>query len=423
MENDPPGKNWLKSYKTIFVSISKRNKLAPTQFDSNTSDDNSSQTPQNNTVTTQLSQTQNHHTYITDPTASAAALAHQLALPAPSAQLRRLHSYPSGSDTDTPGPTHHHPHHPQHRTAIPPNSIATHNVHYNNGNGTAAAGAAAAATNGSAACGKPPVPERNAELLTKVAGQKRVPPPPPPRTSSRSPLASPTSPGVSLVRSLATVAELSTANVELHAGQMNGGGGDAKHAHGHNNSSTGNGSTGNVAAAVAAIRAQAMAASGNVPASAASAAIVNDNSGHSSGSESTHSQEHGARIAELNHRQDVLLLKQKELHQQYARLQQLSKNSPVPVPPAGAVAPNSVADLLKKTGSESNLPQKMGLNLAVSGGGGGGGGGSMRNINAEVKLQPTTVAVLADGDPVVAGAGAGGGPMVSTTKHYSTEIL
>lgn len=41
--------------------------------------------------------------------------------------------------------------------------------------------------------GKPPVPERNSELVAQVTG-RRVPPPPPPRTSSRSPLASPTSP-------------------------------------------------------------------------------------------------------------------------------------------------------------------------------------------------------------------------------------
>lgn len=68
--------------------------------------------------------------------------------------LRRLHSYPSGSDTDTSPPQ-------------PPRS----------------------------ATGKPPVPERNAELLSKV-GNKRIPPPPPPRTSSRSPLASPTSPNI-----------------------------------------------------------------------------------------------------------------------------------------------------------------------------------------------------------------------------------
>lgn len=66
--------------------------------------------------------------------------------------LKRLHSYPSGSDTDTSPPQ--------------PRPL-----------------------------GKPPVPERNAELLSKVA-HKRTPPAPPPRTSSRSPLASPTSPSL-----------------------------------------------------------------------------------------------------------------------------------------------------------------------------------------------------------------------------------
>lgn len=65
--------------------------------------------------------------------------------------LKRLHSYPSGSDTDTSPPR-------------PP-------------------------------MGKPPVPERNSELISKVAN-KRTPPAPPPRTSSRSPLASPTSPSL-----------------------------------------------------------------------------------------------------------------------------------------------------------------------------------------------------------------------------------
>lgn len=66
--------------------------------------------------------------------------------------LKRLHSYPSGSDTDTSPPQ--------------PRPM-----------------------------GKPPVPERNSELLSKVA-HKRTPPAPPPRTSSRSPLASPTSPSL-----------------------------------------------------------------------------------------------------------------------------------------------------------------------------------------------------------------------------------
>lgn len=351
------------------------------QFDS-TSDD-SSQTPQNNTVTTQLSQT-NH--YPTDPNLMAITVGvcgpanatptnnhhhhHQSGNTAPSAQLRRLHSYPSGSDTDTSPPTQIQ------RTAVPPANIM---------------GSAAAAALPHQTAGKPPVPERNADLLTKV-GQKRIPPPPPPRTSSRSPLASPTGTGVPLVRQLSAVGELSTANVEML--QHLGNNGDANVGELlHNNTHTGGGGGGNVAAAVAAIRAQAMAA----------AAAAADNGGNSSGSESTHSQEHGARIAELNHRQDVLLLKQKELHQQYARLQQLSKNSPVPV----------TADMLKKTGSESNLPQKMGLSLAVS-------SGSMRNISADVRATAERSDSVATAKTAAAAATA---PITSTTKHYSTEIL
>ncbi|XP_052746755.1 coiled-coil domain-containing protein AGAP005037 isoform X3 [Bicyclus anynana] len=65
--------------------------------------------------------------------------------------LRRLHSYPSGSDTDASPPVRARGQHPP----------------------------------------KPPVPERHPELLLAV---RRAPPPPPPRTTSRSPLASPTSP-------------------------------------------------------------------------------------------------------------------------------------------------------------------------------------------------------------------------------------
>ncbi|XP_048488511.1 coiled-coil domain-containing protein CG32809 isoform X4 [Plutella xylostella] len=66
--------------------------------------------------------------------------------------LRRLHSYPSGSDTDASPPVRARGHH----------------------------------------AAKPPVPERHPELLA-LAG-RRAPPPPPPRTTSRSPLPSPTSP-------------------------------------------------------------------------------------------------------------------------------------------------------------------------------------------------------------------------------------
>lgn len=68
------------------------------------------------------------------------------------ASLKRLHSYPSGSDTE------------------PDNQISPPRE-------------------------KPPLPERNAELLSRY--NKKLPPPPPPRTSSncRSP-SSPTSPNI-----------------------------------------------------------------------------------------------------------------------------------------------------------------------------------------------------------------------------------
>lgn len=70
---------------------------------------------------------------------------------------------------------------------------------------------------------------------------------------------------------------------------------------------------------------------------------------------------------ELRHQE--LLKKQKQLQEQYARLQQISKTSALPP-----------ADLLhlKKTGSESNLPQKMGLNMAIS--------GSMKNLKVDVSI-------------------------------------
>lgn len=198
----------------------------------------------------------------------------------PNVGLRRLHSYPSGSDTDTSPPQ------PQRQ--------------------------AGAAGGGGGSVGKPPVPERNADLLTKVSN-KRIPPPPPPRTSSRSPLASPTSPNVP-IRCLPSVNESAAAAA----------------ADQHNNGSGGDG-------------------------------------GNSSGSESNHSQEHGQRQMALEMRHQELLKKQKQLQEQYARLQQISKNSSLPT-----------TDImqLKKTGSESNLPQKMGLNMSIS--------GSMKNLNVDV---------------------------------------
>lgn len=189
-----------------------------------------------------MSQTHQTQLYPTD-TLSAPSNVHS---------LRRLHSYPSGSDTDTSPPQQLRP-----------------------------------------SSGKPPVPERNSELMSKVSG-KRIPPPPPPRTSSRSPLASPTSPSIPAD---------------------------------HNNGDGGN----------------------------------------SSGGESTNSQDSTQRQMALELRHQELLRKQKQLQEQYARLQQISKNSALPA-----------NDMLKKTGSESNLPMKMGLNMTVS--------GSMKNLNADVTI-------------------------------------
>lgn len=130
---------------------------------------------------------------------------------------------------------------------------------------------------------KPPVPERNPDLLQMAAG-RRAPPPPPPRTSSRSPLASPAAPLVPL---------LSPSN--------------------------------------------------------------------SSSCDSVDSQDPAskarpvARHDLLEQRHQELLKKQKALQEQYARLQQIQRggSSLAVVPPPD----------LKKTGSESNLLTKMGLNM------------------------------------------------------------
>lgn len=207
------------------------------RLDDSTSDD-SSQTLQTSTVTTQMSQT---HLFPTADTLSAPSNVHS---------LRRLHSYPSGSDTDTSPPQQ-----------------------------------------GRQSAGKPPVPERNTEVMNLKG--KRIPPPPPPRTSSRSPLASPTSP-----------------NVDPN----------------------------------------------------------NGDGGNSSGNESNHSQDSAQRQMALELRHQELLKKQKQLQEQYARLQQISKNSALP----------AANDMLSKTGSETNLPVKMGLNMSVS--------GSMKNLNADVTI-------------------------------------
>lgn len=92
---------------------------------------------------------------------------------------------------------------------------------------------------------------------------------------------------------------------------------------------------------------------------------------NSSSSDSVNSQEHAQRQIALEMRHQELLKKQKQLQEQYARLQHISKSSV-------ALQPGDIMQL-KKTGSESNLPQKMGLTMSVS--------GSMKNLNAENTLE------------------------------------
>lgn len=113
-------------------------------------------------------------------------------------------------------------------------------------------------------------------------------------------------------------------------------------------------------------------------------------------------------------RHQELLKKQKQLQEQYARLQQISKNSSLPTP--GDIMQ------LKKTGSESNLPQKMGLNMSVS--------GSMKNLNIDGDgkfNEKNHHDASGGGGGGVHHGGVGGNNstiVVSTTKQvYETDIL
>lgn len=149
--------------------------------------------------------------------------------------------------------------------------------------------------------GKPPVPERAADLLNK-----RVPPPPPPRTSSRSPLSSPTGPSVPP---------------------------------------------------------RGSPLKRNTPGRSSLKENTKDNptlASNSSSCESVNSQEgmqhqhQQSRQELLEQRHQELLRKQRALQEQYTRLQQLQR-----APPPDLLQ-------LKKTGSESNLLAKMGLGLSAA---------------------------------------------------------
>lgn len=186
---------------------------------------------------------------------------------------------------------------------------------------------------------KPPVPERSSDLLSK-----RVPPPPPPRTSSKSPLASPTNP-MPPARNVST----------------------------------------NVSSPVR---------KNILPRTADKDRPLNVS--NSSSSENVNSQEetpNQLRQEYLEQKHQELLRKQKALQEQYTRLQR--------TPPPDLVQ-------LKKTGSEGNIIQKMGLSLTAA----APMSGSMSHFGY---FKPSA--------PLVTTETATSATSVTTNKLYETDIL
>nr|XP_034184848.1 uncharacterized protein LOC117606476 isoform X15 [Osmia lignaria] len=240
--------------------------------------------------------------------------------------LRRLHSYPSSSDTDTSPP------------------IARLQVSLQDQQPSLPT-----LPQGFVPGQKPPVPERNAELL-QLATARRVPPPPPPRTSSRSPLASPTSPQLPPRNHSCN---LQTGNATLRRPP----------ARGTLPIKEGKPPMALPAEAVSALDARPSLLHNNGSTGSQTLAVLSTS--NSSSCESVNSQEglqiEKERQEQLDQRHQELLRKQKALQEQYARLQQLQRNT------AGlTTVPPAPPDLLKKTGSESNLLAKMGLGLSAA---------------------------------------------------------
>lgn len=259
--------------------------------------------------------------------------------------LRRLHSYPSSSDTDTSPPIARLQVSLQEQPSLP------------------------VLPQGFVPGQKPPVPERNAELL-QLATARRVPPPPPPRTSSRSPLASPTSPQLPPRNHSCN---LQSGNATLRRPPARG--------------------TLPVKEGKPPMALPADASTGVAPALEPASVLLNSSSSqssavlstsNSSSCESVNSQEglqnKKGRQEQLEQRHQELLRKQKALQEQYARLQQLQRNT------AGlTTVPPAPPDLLKKTGSESNLLAKMGLGLSTA------SSGSLTSLTAKSASQEASV--------------------------------
>lgn len=226
-----------------------------------------------------------------------------------SGTLRRLHSYPSGSDSSSPV-----------------RSVRSDD--------------------------KPPqLPERS-----------KVPPPPPPRTSSKSPLVSPTSPPRLQPR-------------------------------GQNLPPAPGGGT---------LRRKKAA---EPPTEAEILLGVRPHSSNSSSSESINSQEGLKNSEALELRHQELLRRQKQLQEQYARLQQLQRNVRLPT---GAE--------LKKTGSESNLLRGLNLSAAPT-------SGSLTHLApasmAPISIVPPPPSSTDAAVPTPCAAP----PPLPTNKVYETDIL
>lgn len=336
----------------------------------------------------------------------------------PGGTLRRLHSYPSSSDTDTSPPIARLQalslDQQQQQQSQPGMPVLPQNFLPGQ---------------------KPPVPERNAELL-QLASTRRVPPPPPPRTSSRSPLASPTSPQLPPRNHLCNMQSGNATLRRPSRGSIN-------------NSLVGKEGKPPMALPSNAILSTVDQVAAPHNSSSQSSAVLSTS--NSSSCESVNSQEglqsKRGRQEQLEQRHQELLRKQKALQEQYARLQQLQRNA------AGlTTVPPAPPDLLKKTGSESNLLAKMGLGLSAA------SSGSLTSLSIKPQLSqevtsdgnqiakveiingqtiPTTAAATTNGQipgttstTVVSGATTiGSATTVTTTsttttsKVYETDIL
>lgn len=281
----------------------------------------------------------------------------------PGGTLRRLHSYPSSSDTDTSPPIARLQalSLDQQQQSQPGMPVLPQNFLPGQ---------------------KPPVPERNAELL-QLASARRVPPPPPPRTSSRSPLASPTSPQLPPRNHLCNLQSGNSTLRRPSRGSINNVGKEGKPPM----ALPSNAILSTVDQVAGSSTAPGVAVPHNSSSSQSSAVLSTSNS---SSCESVNSQEglqsKRGRQEQLEQRHQELLRKQKALQEQYARLQQLQRNA------AGlTTVPPAPPDLLKKTGSESNLLAKMGLGLSAA------SSGSLTSLSLKPQLSQE---VTSDGNQI-----------------------